>query len=234
MPNGYGTKNNPYAMPGVTSYGRTPDPQPLGFNPTMSAPRLSPVAGGADFSTKFGDTYGGGTNWGGVAKAGAGALGMLAGLIGGTSHPNYTKEDFNYDPEQKANKRYNELIDPNSQSNQGLLGKYMRIAGNAAPGKDTLMAPVRAAGGGYLGSAAIAAQQAKGIAGKASNDAFEGWTNAVIGNEANASRYLGLEYDRASKENEGYMKWKESQDSNSQDAWSEISNVGGSLLGMFL
>lgn len=167
-------------------------------------------------------------------KAGLGAgLGIL-GAYFGTQSPGFKKGDFNSDPDYLAKKRYTELIDPNSDSNKTLLGKYMRIAGNATPGKDTLMAPIRAAGGGYLGSAAIAAQQAKGLSQKGQENAFEGWTNAVIGNEQNASKYLGLEYERGMNEEQGWMKYQEDESKNKQDMWGDVSELGGTLLGMFL
>jgi hypothetical protein len=171
------------------------------------------------------------TNWGGVA---AGGLGMLAGMIGGSHSSNYSEKDFDFDPNRTAEKRFNELTDVNSETNKGLFGRYMRLAGNSTPGKDTLMAPVRSAGGGYMGSAAIAMQKANELSSKGRNDAFEGWTNAVVSNEGNASRYLGLEYERAQKQNEGYMGYQQRQEANSQDMWGEVANLGGSLLGMFL
>ena len=168
--------------------------------------------------------------WGAVAGAG---LGLLSGVLGSKSIPDYNKEDFDYDPENTARKRYEELTDENSAYNKGLLGKYMRIAGNSTPGKDTLMAPIRASGGGYMGSAAIAAQQAKGLSEKGRNDAFEGWTSAVIGNEGNASRYLGLDYQKEQYGNEAWNKSRQRSDENDADIWGSAADMGGTLLGMF-
>jgi hypothetical protein len=166
--------------------------------------------------------------WGAVAGAG---VGLLSAYLGDQATKEYTEADFDYDPERLAKKRYQELTDDNSNFNKGLLGKYMRIAGNSTPGKDTLMAPIRAAGGGYMGSAAIAAQQAKGLSEKGRNDAFEGWTSAVIGNEGNASRYLGLEYDRGKYVNQGVMGSKLNKDSNRADMYAEGSKFGFGMAG---
>ena len=207
------------------------------YRSTPSAlPKPNPTKVQTDSSSFAGDMIKGAVGgsglgpWGAVAGAG---LGLLSGILGSKSIPDYDREDFDYDPDDTAKKRYKELTDENSTYNKGLLGKYMRIAGNSTPGKDTLMAPIRAAGGGYMGSAAIAAQQAKGLSEKGRNDAFEGWTSAVIGNEGNASRYLGLDYQKEQYGNEAWNKSRQRSDENDADIWGSAADVGGTLLGMF-
>jgi hypothetical protein len=219
----------------------------LRYSPTGATYRpstpIKPVAGVSDtsFLDQYGESYKGRskpmsgdskpTNYLGLA---AGGLGLLGGLFGATKSRTLNESEFDYDPSRKADTRFKDLTDWNSDSNKQMFGQSMRLAGNLTPGADSLMAPIKGAGGGYLGSAAIAMQKAKGLAADSANSAFENWGKNIINNEGNASRYLGLEYERAKTQKEDYMAYQERQQSNQQDMWGEVANLGGTLLGMFV
>ena len=139
-------------------------------------------------------------SWGAkeYAGAGAGILGLVGGglnLFGPGGSPN-----FDYDPSKRALARYTELSNINSPYWRGMMKHYSSIISKAAPTIDTLYGFNKSAGIDSQSATALATKKADQYSGQVQDKARESVMEQFLRTEDTASKYLGMESDRAKTE----------------------------------
>lgn len=122
-----------------------------------------------------------------------GGLGLLGSAIGLGRSSRTRNMDFTVDPNFRALDRYSELTNPDSPYNRRSFGLMRRLAEDAGPSSDSLMNLAAAQGIG--GSSYLGLQQGRAYSDRARESALNSFENYMINNEANAARYLGMDYD---------------------------------------
>ncbi len=161
--------------------------------------------------------------------AAIGAASALGGLFSRQSRaPRIKYSDV--DPNNYAERRYQELTDPNSQYNRGQYNNLLRLALSSSPSLDALLGASAASGG----STAFAQQQARANTARAGEAAFTAYEGQRGQTEGLAQGYLGQYYGNRQfvTGTNQQAALAEYQDRNAFS--NQLIGLGGGLLGMSL
>lgn len=138
----------------------------------------------------------------------------------------------------KAENQFNELVDPSSKYNKGLLDYFMKFARKMAPTENQLYGVNKASGVSGSSSAYLAQEQSKAAQGRATEMGSDAFSKQFLQNQGIAQGFLGMKMN-ADKAGLDYWldkdKMSEEKKMRQNEMYASFLNsaagLGGGLLG---
>jgi hypothetical protein len=141
-------------------------------------------------------------------SSGGGGAGLLSGggilglVLSGVGAAGALFGNNDYDPSRNALKQFYELTNPNSDYFRRYRALYGRLLSDAAPSLDTLLGLATAGGASPEAASSLAFRQGAADAKQREERLLNAADKQFLDSQELASKYLSLEYGRASAEEE--------------------------------